>query len=505
MSEPTGIPSDNAEDLMATASEVAEESPTASGYVEIVRNVVSLVSTTGVTSVLGAVYWAIAARNFAPAAVGVAAAAISAMTLLSTISVLGFGSSLTTEFPRHPGREATLIGTAVAASGVFGIILGMSFALLTPWLFTNLRPLVDSPIGAPLFAIGVALTAVAFVVDQALIGLLRTNIQFLRNLLFGVLKLALLYVCGVWLIGVTGITIYATWAVGVAVSLVALMFLALFTRRRLRKFLPDLRLLHGIGRNALQHHYLNLALQIPGLTLPLIVTGVLSAQLNAAFYIAWMIAGLVYIGPRSLALILYSSCARDPSALPRRLTFTVMLSLGVAAFANAVLLAFAPAILRVFNPVYAVQAATTLRLLALATFALLVREHFNTIQRLRGRLRYASLLASVGTILELAGASTGALLYGMSGLSAGWLTAVLIEAIVMTHTVGRAASLTYSIPPWELDPNWSPPEPLRMGPGSLDESMYFTDVSGLTTRKLLSLVETQKRWAVKPGREATKN
>ena len=68
-------------------------------------NSASLICTTVVTSSLGFVYWWLAAQLFSPEAVGLASAAISAMTLLATISIFGLGTMLIGELPRQPGKE----------------------------------------------------------------------------------------------------------------------------------------------------------------------------------------------------------------------------------------------------------------------------------------------------------------------------------------------------------------------------------------------------------------
>src|SRR6266853_6583633 len=84
----------------------------------ILVNAGSLVGTTAVTAVLGFVYWWLAARQFPPETVGFASAAISAMTLLGSICVLGFGTLLIGELPRHPGKEMSLISPALILVGV---------------------------------------------------------------------------------------------------------------------------------------------------------------------------------------------------------------------------------------------------------------------------------------------------------------------------------------------------------------------------------------------------
>jgi O-antigen/teichoic acid export membrane protein len=67
-------------------------------------NTGSLVGTTTVTSVLGFVYWWLAARQFSPEAVGLSSASVSAMTLLATGCVLGLGTLLVGELPRRQDK-----------------------------------------------------------------------------------------------------------------------------------------------------------------------------------------------------------------------------------------------------------------------------------------------------------------------------------------------------------------------------------------------------------------
>src|SRR5260370_17983866 len=71
----------------------------------MLTNTASLVCTNLITSALGFVYWWLAARLFSPEAVGLVSAAISAMALLPTTSLLGFGSLLIGYLPQRPGKQ----------------------------------------------------------------------------------------------------------------------------------------------------------------------------------------------------------------------------------------------------------------------------------------------------------------------------------------------------------------------------------------------------------------
>src|SRR5947209_7050810 len=128
----------------------------------------SLIGTTFITSALGFVYWWLAARMFSPEAVGLASAAVSAMMLLATISLLGLGTLLIGELPRQPGKERSLISTMLIVVGVAGGIAGVGFVILTTLVSQDLQSLKSSPASIAIFAAGVSLTSVTLVLDQAL-------------------------------------------------------------------------------------------------------------------------------------------------------------------------------------------------------------------------------------------------------------------------------------------------------------------------------------------------
>ena len=188
----------------------------------ILLNAGSLVGTTAVTSLLSFIYWWLAARAFPPEAVGLASAAISAMTLLGSLAIVGLGTLLLGELPLQRGREGSLISTALMLVAGIGGLLGFAFAVVAPYVSSGFQPLGASTGSSGLFALGVSLTAITLVLDDALIGLFRGGLQLWRNSLFAVVKLAVLLAASLWLSRAVGLTIYATWAIGNICSLVAL-------------------------------------------------------------------------------------------------------------------------------------------------------------------------------------------------------------------------------------------------------------------------------------------
>lgn len=404
----------------------------------ILVNAGSLIATTGVNAVLGFVYWWLVARQFLPEAVGLASAAVSAMTLLGTVSILGLGTLLLGELPRQPGKEASLISAALILVGGVGACSGILFAIIAPFISADFQVLRASIQNIALFATGVGLTAITLVLDQALIGLLRGPLQFWRNALFALTKLVALFAAALWLSHTMGLTIYATWAGGNAFSLAALAaFIVLKGKGSLRSYVPHWALLRKLKLAALQHHLLNLLLQAPPLILPVLVTVMLSARMNAWFYISWTIAAFVSFIPVALGTVLYAIGSAQPDVLAYKARMTLSLGVVACIVAYAVVLPAAPQILSLFGHAYQEQSSWSLRILALAAFPLIIKTHYLTIHRIHSRIAHTLLPIATAGLLELALPALGARLGGLSGLSLGLIATLCIEAVYMSPTVYR--------------------------------------------------------------------
>jgi len=409
----------------------------------ILGNAASMVGTTAVTSALGAAFWVVAAREFSPSDVGFAATATSAMTLLGTFGTVGLSSLLISELPHYFKRSGALISTALVIALTLSALVGMIFAVIAPRLSNELLPLGASVAAVALFALGVGLTAVTLILDQALIGLLKGMLQFARNTVFAFTKLVLLAAMAWWSRG-DGIAIYATWIAGIAASLVVLAAWQARDVNSVRAFRPTWLMVPILRRGAPRHHALNLSLQTSSFALPLVITVVLSTETTAHFYAAWMISGMLFVGSRSLATVLFAVGTQEPHLLAQRLRFTLLIAVAVGIGSSLFLALGSEQILLVFGGDYAHEASLSLKIFGLGFFPLIVRDHYAAISRIHGHLLKAARLATAGCILELGLAATGGVVWGLSGLSFGWLVAVAVQACFMAPTVYKATRYQYT-------------------------------------------------------------
>lgn len=405
----------------------------------LLANAGSMFSATVVTSVLGAAFWWLAARGFTQPAVGFAGAAISAMTLLATFATLGLNTHLMGALPIRRAPAPPLVNAVLVVTFVAGLIFGTAFAFVAGKVSSEFSQIGDL-YGIALFSVGVGLMTAGFVLDQALIGLMRGGLQLWRNTVFAVVKLLALGATGVLAARQDGLALYATWVIASIVSIALVAVRAWRISPPGVPLWPQWRRMTGIGRPALLHHALNLALKTPTLLLPVLVVGLVSAGANAAFYIAFMLATFVYMVSISLTTVLYATAATgSPEDVATQFRMTMRISLASALAAIAIVAIAAPLVLAPFGATYAEDAAWSLRILVVAAIPLLVRNHFVAAARIDNRLAATVPLVWAGTALELALATTGALLWGITGLSLGWLCALCLEATLMVPRVRSVA------------------------------------------------------------------
>ncbi len=420
----------------------------------LLANAGSMVGSTLATSLLGVAFWFVAARHFSQAAVGIAGAAVSAMLLIGFVASFGLGTLLMGELPQREGAQRSLLNAALLAAAAAGLVLGLAFALVAPLIASNLAPLNETAVATAAFALAVALTAFAYVLDQALIGMLRGGLQLTRNIIFAAVKLGGLLVIAGLVTDPGAAWIYGSWGVGIAISLVILLrfYGAEAAGEDLR---PDFASLRALRRAAASHAAVNLALETADLAMPILVVSLLTPADNAGFYIAWLIVGFLVMVPLSLSSVAYAIDsgetvaeitdpvegmvhAVEPSGgggEESRFRFTLAASLAFGVAATIVLEPGAELILNVFGSGYAETATTALRIMTLGVFPLVIKTHYIAIHRARRTLGRALPLAWAGTVLELGGGALGAALGGIDGVAWGWVAGLVIEAIVMAPDV----------------------------------------------------------------------
>lgn len=406
----------------------------------------SLVGSQALTSVLGLVFWTLAARTFTTSAVGVAGAAVSMMMLLGSLGSLGLGTLLIARLPQtEAAGRRVLVRTCLFTAGTVGFLLAVVVPLVAIHVFgaDNLRPIAGSPWALLGLAAGTALTSIVLVLDQAVLTIGFGSLQLERNITASVVKIVVL-------LGFARFTDLDDSGAGagmlifLAVTCGNLISLPLVTWRTrggraqaAGSPLIQPSLMRGLGRMALSHHALNTTLQAALQILPILVTLMVSSQENAYFNSALMVCGFVFALPYSIAIGLFASGGGDERDVLSRMRLTIPFSLVVSITAYLFLLPLAGTVLGIFGSEYADEGAHILRLLALAGVPFVIKDHWVALRRVQGRTTDAVRVLAIFLVVELGAAVLGAALDGTTGLVIGWLLVLALEAVVLAVPLWR--------------------------------------------------------------------
>jgi O-antigen/teichoic acid export membrane protein len=386
----------------------------------LVQNSLALIAAKFATLGLGFVFWLLAARLFARTEMGAAAAVVSAVMLCTQLALLGVGSSVITLLRDHQEEPERLIHSALAVVAVAAAVGAVVFVAFVGLAAPSLDVVAGSVSYAALFIVAVVCGAIGMLLDQTSTGVRRGDQALARGLVFGLTTIAA--VAALASAGAEGSqAIFLAWAVaGPAICVLGSIQL----RRLLPGFgwrlSPERRLAEGLVRVGLPNHVLTLAERVPGLALPLIVTVVMSAHANAAWYAAWMMAWAAYVIPVQVGLTAFAEIAREPDRFAAVVGHALRTSLLLGCAAAGGLLLFAQQLLSLMGPGYAADAATALRILALAVFPMcFVYVYFAVCRALRVPQR-ALAFGWTNVAVTLAAAALAGSAAGLTAIAASW-------------------------------------------------------------------------------------
>ena len=369
----------------------------------LIRNSMAIMASTVLTSLLGYVFWMIAARHFDPDVNGTAAATTSAIQATVLIASVGGAAALVEWLPRCTTalewRQRVTTGIVVAAVaaliGALTVVAVLGFGLST-------LPQLATPVGAVLFCAASVFFAVGQVIDYIAVAEHRGGLMLARNIVLCGLRIPLLFIP---VVAVTGAdTILLAWTVAAALSLVWVA--ATFGSRSGR----SLRLnVGGLSTHVRQmasslvgQHLITVSAMLAGYVLPVVVYARLSATDNAYFYITWMLGSVFFIISPAVSAGLFVEGAANPSDIPHLARKCVLVVAGLLALPMIVYLAGGQLILGLFGADYVTHGYSLLLLLTASAIPDAITNIAVAVLRVTGRMR-AALALNGGMLIGVRG------------------------------------------------------------------------------------------------------
>jgi O-antigen/teichoic acid export membrane protein len=330
------------------------------------RDGMALVLSSGVSSAIGMLFWVLAARLFEQDTVGVNSAALSAVTLLASASHLNLGNAILRFVPVSDRRRALVVGCFAVGLG-WGAVVGLGFGIGANLWAPDLVAAFGHPALIAFYVISVPIWTVFVLQDSALTAIKRAPLVLVENLVFALLKIALLVVAA-WL----GLTFGIAVGTLAATFLLVLAVTSYLARALRRQAAPAPHTVQTVTARDLTgfvgvDYAGNVAWQTAVFGLPLIVIALTDAGGAAVYGMAWQITYALYLVASGMGKSMVAhSAAGDSAAIERarrgmdRKAITLVLPGAVVVAVGSYL------ILSVFGRTYAETGALLLALLALS-------------------------------------------------------------------------------------------------------------------------------------------
>ncbi|HEU5331152.1 MAG TPA: hypothetical protein VFU73_00260 [Actinocrinis sp.] len=394
----------------------------------LVMNSLYLTSATVVTSLLGYVFWTVAARLYPASAVGEAGAGISAMAFASLVGALGGSMSVLAELPGKPRpREwsATVTAPLAFTSATSAVTALITVAVLARTGHSAF--LYRDGWWVAAFVVGVVATTASQVLESVWLAE-RQGIWFLgANTVFAVVKLAIVALPVFAVFGATGIL--SAWSAVLAATTLGCVLVLV----RLYGYRPRLtgfsRQIWSMRESLTGNYVISVGDQVTLYAVPVIVALKMSPEAAGWFYVAWKIGGFYAVFASAVGTSTFAEGSHRPDRV-LALAFAGMRAiLPFIALGAAVTIFAGRLVLHVFGAQYAVHAYTLLVLLSLGAFPDAVVTIYRGVLRVHKRYRTAAAICWAVSVSRLAFTALALGWWGIAGAGWAWLATQAAGAI----------------------------------------------------------------------------
>ena len=318
-----------------------------------------LIIGTGITSLLGVAFWALAARSYSAHEVGQNAAAISAMTLVSGVCSLGLSAVLVRYLPIAGTALKRLVFGSYALTAGLSLLAGAAVAA-TSDVWSPTLDFLQEPDWLIGFTLATAATTIFTLQDSVLTGLQTARWIPLENSLYAAAKLVLLLALAA-LLPTAGP--FVAWNAPLLPAILVVNYLIF------RRLIPRDKSFGTLDRRqvirmAAGNYGGNLFALVGNMYLPILVANQAGAAAAAYFFIPWMICLSLQLVALNVTTSLTVEAALDMPRLRRLSRQALAHSMRLVAPLAALTALVAPLALLVFGREYADSGTDLLRLLA---------------------------------------------------------------------------------------------------------------------------------------------
>jgi O-antigen/teichoic acid export membrane protein len=317
---------------------------------------------TGTMAAFGFVFWLVAAHLYKPSQVGIASALISSMNFIAYFCLLGFNSTFIRFLPHSKKRDEQIdTGLLLVLSAT--IIVASLFVICAPLFAPKLNILHQHPIFGIAYIILCIGATINLITDSVFIAYRAAVYNFFIDGVAGS-SIQLLLPIALVSLGAFGIFM----AQGIAAT--CAMVLSIYFMIKRFRYRPQFKINKAVLQEVLHYSFGNYIASLlntaPTIVLPIIVLDTLGAAPAGYYYLAFMMANVLYAVSYAVAQSLFAEGSTNEEDLKRLVKRAAQFIAVLVIPASIGLVVLGPILLDFFGKTYGTHSRELLYVLAAA-------------------------------------------------------------------------------------------------------------------------------------------
>ncbi len=388
------------------------------------RNSIYLMLSTLVMSIFGFVFWMIVTRLFIAHDVGLATTIISVMSLITGFSVLGLNAGLIRYLPKAKEKNKK-INTSLTLIGIITVIITSIFLLGLSRFSPSLLFIHDNMLIAFSFIIFMIVAGFNSITDSIFIAYRNTKYVFAKNTIFSSLKLIVPFA----FIGFGAYGIFSSYMIALTLAL-SFSFIILVKKF---EFKPKIvfydKIIKKIGRYSFGNYIAGFIGSLPILILPLMITNMISPETTAYYYIAMMIAALLFVIPQATTQSLFAEGSYNEKKLKQQIRKSIKIISALMIPGILITIFFGEYILLAFGQDYSTEGFRFLQILAVSGIFISITKVYGGILLVKKQIKKMIYVNTAGAIIAL-GLAYSLMSKGLLGVGIAWITGWFVVSLI---------------------------------------------------------------------------
>ena len=389
------------------------------------RNSMYLMATTGIMGALGFFFWIICTHLYTPDQIGLGTTLISAMTLISFVSLLGFNSTFVRFLPTSENRNEE-INTGSILVTLAAALIALLYILFIPLITPSLSIVRDHLWYSVGFIVMVALASINSLTDSIFIAYRSAQYNLLTD---GIVTSGIKLILPIFFVSLGAYGVFASSGLAFSVGMITSVLILFYKFG----YVPQLKINNEILRKVFHYSFTNYIANlfniVPTLVLPIIVINHLGAASAGYFYLSFMVINLLYTISHSVSQSLFAEGSYSNDGLSKLIMHSIKI-LFIVMIPSAIILAiFGPEVLKFFGKAYSTGGGNVIAILAIASPAVAAYTIGNVLLRIR-HFMYSVVIINILYAVIICGLAMWWIKGGLGWVAIAWTVGNIIAALL---------------------------------------------------------------------------